>query len=231
MGGIRPVVFPSPRIALPVKLSEGRASGSGSYTFGCLGPARFEKGIDILQAAIARFLAAEPAADVRFLIQWNQDIVKAEGSIYRPDPVLEADQRVIFLRDEIDSERYTRLLAETDCMVLPYRREAYFARISGVAVEAVTAAVPVIYTKGTWMEDFILGVGAGLGVRSGDIDSLAAAISTAINQREQLAAQAVARSHQARNAHSADRFLDLLWGKTALNTPAMTDRSMERKRK
>ena len=231
LGGIRPVVFPSPRIALPAKLSEGQATGSRSYTFGSLGPARFEKGIDLLQAAVARFLAAEPEADVRFLIQWNEDIIKTGGSIYRPDPALEADRRVIFLRDEIDSERYMHLLAEIDCMVLPYRREAYFARISGVAVEAVTAAVPVIYTKDTWMEDFVLGAGAGLGVRSGDIDSLTAAISSAVNQREQLAAKAVAQSHQAHNANSAERFVDLLWGKTALNTPAMTDRSTESKHK
>jgi len=212
--GLRPVVFPSPRIAPPPKRSSGPgpATALGPYTFGCLGPARFEKGIGLLQAAMIRFLAANPAADVRFLIQWNQDVINPDGSIHRPDPALEADRRVVFLRDQIDSECYEQLLADIDCMVLPYQRESYFARISGVAVEAVTAGIPVIYTEDTWMEDLVRGVGAGLSIRSGDLDSLVDALSIAFAKREQLASEARARANMARNEHSAERFANLLWG-------------------
>lgn len=212
VGGPRPVVFPSPRIALPPRQGAASRTSRGPYTFGCLGPARFEKGIDLLQGAMIRFLAANPLTDVRFIIQWNQDIVNPDGSVYRPDPVLEADRRVVFLGDRIDSERYENLLADIDCMVLPYRRESYFARISGVAVEAVTGGIPVIYTEDTWMEDLVRGVGAGIGVRGGDVDSLVAAVSIAFAKREQLASEARARSDLAQIEHSPGRFANLLWG-------------------
>ena len=81
-----------------------------------------------------------------------------------------------------------------------------------MAVEAVTAGIPVIYTDDTWIEDLVRGVGAGLSIRSGDLDSLVDALSIAFAKREQLASEARARANMARNEHSAERFANLLWG-------------------
>jgi glycosyltransferase involved in cell wall biosynthesis len=212
VSGIRPMVFPSPRIALPQKRVHSAAAARETFTFGCLGPARFEKGIDLLLEAIRRFLVANPIANVRFLIQWNQDVLCEDGSVYRPDPALEQDSRVLILRDQLDSAGYERLLEDIDCMVLPYRRESYFARISGVAVEAVTAGMPVIFTKDTWVEDLVHEVGAGIGVLSGDIDGLERAIETMLNQHVDICSRAQMRADLARNEHSAERFAVQLWG-------------------
>src|SRR5262249_36736748 len=140
LAGIRPAVFPSPRIC-GFQCVAQRAPGA-PFVFTCLGPARFEKGIDVLQTAAKRFLALRPDANVRFVIQWNQPIRNEDGTIYPPDAEFVSDRRVHVITGPLDSAAYDAQLLGTDCMVLPYRRASYFARISGVAVEAVTAGIP-----------------------------------------------------------------------------------------
>ncbi|MCA1661996.1 MAG: hypothetical protein LC648_07485 [Novosphingobium sp.] len=140
--GIRPEVFPSPRVAaLPPPAPR---DPSAPLHFACLGPARFEKGIDVLQRGIALYLADPASPAARFTIQWPHPIAEAAGRPYPPDPALAAGGKVAFLTEPLASTAYDALLASVDCMVLPYRRSSYRARISGVAVEAVTAGVPVI---------------------------------------------------------------------------------------
>lgn len=69
--GVSPDVFPIPRVAPFIERS-GAAKGPGEpLVFSCLGPARFEKGIDLLQEAIKRCLAEGLSRPVRFVIQWN----------------------------------------------------------------------------------------------------------------------------------------------------------------
>jgi glycosyltransferase involved in cell wall biosynthesis len=180
--------------------------------FACLGPARFEKGIDILQAAIKIYLAAHPAGLARFVIQWNAPILDAAGAVYAPDPQLRADPRVALIEQSMSSEAYDGAVAATDVMLLPYRRDSYFARISGVAVEAVTAGAPVLYTRDTWCEDLVTQVGAGVGVDDGDVAGLTEAIATMTRDYAGYRAQARARAEAARASHSGEAFLQLLWG-------------------
>ena len=212
VSGIRPEVFPSPKVGVPPKASASSRDGTKPFTFGCLGPPRFEKGIDLLMEAIRRFLVANPFANARFVVQWNEDVLNEDGSIYRPPSALEQDRRVVIVRDRLDGAGYERLLRDIDCMVLPYRRESYFARISGVAVEAVTAGMPVIFTKDTWVEELVRDVGAGIGVCSGDIDGLERAIETMLNQHTAICNEAQRRAKSAQAEHSAERFAAKLWG-------------------
>jgi len=209
LAGIRPAVFPSPRIS-SFQYVPQRAP-SAPFVFGCLGPARFEKGIDVLQTAAKRFLALRPDADVRFVIQWNQPIRNEGGTIYSPDPEFVSDRRVRLITEPLDSAAYDSQVRATDCMVLPYRRASYFARISGVAVEAVTAGIPVIYTENTWMADLVERVGAGVAVRDGNIDSVVAAISRVFDEREVFRQRACDAISAARAAHSSAGFATALW--------------------
>jgi glycosyltransferase involved in cell wall biosynthesis len=216
---MRPIVFPSPRIAPPVAMAEVDAAASrpaGPFRFSCLGPARFEKGVDILQEAIKLLLmrrgGAESELDVRFMIQWNSEILDAHGEPYRIDPALAADDRVEFVTAPLDAHAYAAALRRTHCMVLPYRRAAYFARISGVAVEAATAGIPVIFTKGTWCESFVESCGVGLGVADGDASGLADAMEAMIADYGAYQSRAVARAALARSKNAADGFVRALWG-------------------
>ena len=213
--GIAPVVFPSPRVAQPVAAPAAAPQpydSAAPLLFSCLGPARFEKGIDVLQAAIAQYLADPANPPARFAIQWPTPIEDGEGRPYLPDPALAASGKVDFITDQLDSNAYDAMLAATDCMVLPYRRSSYFARISGVAVEAVTGAIPVIATADTWTSELVASDGAGIAVPDGDGAALAAAMAELARDYPRYREMAVARQQQALDAHSGAAFLECLWG-------------------
>lgn len=212
--GIAPVVFPSPRVAAAPAPRAPRPDGA-PVRFACLGPARFEKGIDILQAAIARYLADAANPPARFVIQWPSPVHDATGALYPPDPALLASGRVDVIAEPLDSAAYDALLAATDAMVLPYRRDSYFARISGVAVEAVTAGIPVVATADTWTADLVARSGAGLAVPDGDAAALAAALAKLACKYPAFRAAAEARRAQALAEHSGSEFLARLWGDAA----------------
>ena len=217
LAGLTPVVFPSPRVAPPAPDHFGAAVARDPDTpllFACLGPARFEKGIDVLQDAIARYLADPASPPARFAIQWPGQIVDADGALYPPAPALVASGRVEFLDQPLDSAQYDALLASTDCMVLPYRRSSYFARISGVAVEAVTGGIPVIATGDTWTADLVATSGAGIAVDDGDAAGLAAAMAELARDYPRWRAEAEAARAGAQAAHSGGEFLDKLWGQS-----------------
>jgi glycosyltransferase involved in cell wall biosynthesis len=184
------------------------------YVFGVLGPARFEKGIDLFQSAIHRFQTLRPEARARFVIQWNMPIYMEDGSELRPDPTLIGNPNVDLIDRPMTSAEYGEALTGLDCMVLPYRREAYAARISGVAVEALTAGIPVIYTANTWVADLVSDYGAGLEVPDGDIDALASAMAQSWDQRIELDELARSRAGSARDAQSPESFVTGLWGLT-----------------
>ena len=212
--GIAPVVFPSPRVAAPVAAPQPH-DPAAPLLFSCLGPARFEKGIDVLQAAIALYLADPANPPARFAIQWPSPIEDANGRPYLPDAALAASGKVDFITQPLDSQTYDALVAATDCMVLPYRRSSYFARISGVAVEAVTGGIPVIATADTWSSELVASDGAGIAVPDGDAAALARAMAKLARDYASYREMAVARQQQALAANSGAAFLDCLWGKSA----------------
>jgi hypothetical protein len=97
-------------------------------------------------------------------------------------------------------------------MLLPYRRDSYFARISGVAVEAATAGIPMLYTNDTWTADLVGAVGAGVGTDDGDLAGLIAGIEEMIGRYDHYRAEAMSRRTAAQAANSGEAFVDRLWG-------------------
>ena len=210
--GITPVVFPSPRVAAAV-VAPRLHDPATPLLFSCLGPARFEKGIDVLQNAIAGYLADPANPPARFAIQWPTPIEDAAGQPYLPDAALAASGKVDFITEPLTSKAYDALVAATDCMVLPYRRSSYFARISGVAVEAVTGGIPVIATADTWTSELVASEGAGIAVPDGDAAALALAMTDLAHDFPRHRAMAAACQQQALAANSGAAFLQCLWGK------------------
>lgn len=207
--GIRPKVFPSPRIAPPRIVNTPRGD---TVTYSSLGPARFEKGIDILEDAVERYAVEANEDDpARFVIQWNQPLYHGDALV-EPKLALKENPKVRFITDELSSEEYDAELYGADCLIVPYRRESYFARISGVAVEAVTAGIPVIYTTNTWCEDLVTKSGAGIGVPDGDPEALANAMRIMTRDIEKYSDAAKKAAQKARDENSAEAFAELLFG-------------------
>nr|WP_246603173.1 glycosyltransferase [Falsiroseomonas tokyonensis] len=156
-----------------------------------LGNARDEKGIlEILEAI--RLLRAEPAGleGLRFTLQANDAVPEIAAAI--DSFALELPEQVRLLRRALSPEAYAALLAESDLVLLPYWREIYEARTSGVLPEALGGGRPVICTAGTWMADELALCGAGLLVADHDPAGLAAAIRQAHAAWPRLAAGALA---------------------------------------
>jgi glycosyltransferase involved in cell wall biosynthesis len=70
----------------------------------------------------------------------------------------------------------------------------------------------MIYTRGTWCEDLVQSAGAGIGVPDGDPHALADAMVEMAANISSYRQQAAAAADRARSAHSAETFIDLLWG-------------------
>ena len=211
--GITPDIYPSPRVAPFSNRDKPLKRGVEPLVLSSLGPARFEKGIDLLQNAIKACFAQGLSRPVKFVIQWNHPILDDEGKPYEPDPELLADPRVEFITRGLDSAEYDAAIEATDFMLLPYQRASYYARISGVAVEAATAGIPMLYTRDTWNSDLVDICGAGIGWDDGDQSGLIKAIGHFADNYQAYHDAAMARRADAQAAHSSGAFMAILWGK------------------
>ncbi len=169
LAGIEMTVLPHPCCLFSEKTGPAAQSNPDTgFTLVSPGPARWEKGTHLLLDAVAKV----DSPDFNCKIQWPDAVFSPDGVELKPD-----SPHCEFLKRPLSSEDYTALLAGADCIVLPYLREFYFARISGVAVEAMLMGIPIIYTEDTWVSDMVSQFGAGLGFPTGDVDALAKQIS------------------------------------------------------
>lgn len=117
-----------------------------------VGDARTEKGYHWLTHLVGDAFAAR--LPVRFTFQSNYNVPQGE-----PAPVvaraqleaLPAECRVDLITRPLGSEEYRRLVLDGDLVVVPYERDNYYARSSGIFAEALVAGKPVIVPGGTWM--------------------------------------------------------------------------------
>jgi len=203
-------VYPHPReVASPPAVSTRARQGS-DVVMHALGPPRYEKGSDLVLQAITLVRQRRPALPIAFVIQWNARVFDPSGKESVPGPALESDPKVEFIRRDLTADEYEALLASSDCLLLPYRREQYHARLSGIAVEAFQAGVPFICVSDTWLSDAIVTMGAGTAIREETPNAVADAIIAVAEQIEMYRSQARNRSSIAREAHSARAFVGKL---------------------
>lgn len=117
-----------------------------------VGDARTEKGYQWLPHLVGDAFARR--LPVRFTFQSNFNVPHGE-----PAPVvaraqlqsLPAECRVDLLMRPLGSDAYRRLVLDGDVVVIPYDRDNYYARSSGIFAEALVAGKPVLVPGGTWM--------------------------------------------------------------------------------
>jgi glycosyltransferase involved in cell wall biosynthesis len=123
---------------------------SGAVLVGSYGPARYEKGSDLLLAAMNDVLAKRE--DVQFAIQWIEPFPDREGLLVQVPKELRDHPRVTIIDHLFGPGEYAEWLNRTDIMVLPYRHD-YTLRGSRVVVEALVHGIPVIATAGSTMAE------------------------------------------------------------------------------
>ncbi|NEO36151.1 MAG: glycosyltransferase [Moorea sp. SIOASIH] len=162
---------------LSIRLSSTQESSSAP-TFACYGFARYEKGSDMFKTAIEQLLSQQQDIPVQFCIQWVEPFSLPDGSICEPGSLLRQHPQVTIIDRPLQSHDYQTLLSKTDCMILPYRNSSYHARVSRVAIEAVCLGIPLIYTKGGWLEEIVSEFGSGIGIEDECTQELTQAIIT-----------------------------------------------------
>ncbi len=119
-----------------------------------IGDARTEKGYHLLPH-IVNDLWSDYAVSgkVRFVFQSNFNVPKGEPKIVVARSDLESlpKDKVELIYNALSFEEYTKLLLETNIMLLPYEAENYYARSSGILVECLAAGIPVVVPSATWL--------------------------------------------------------------------------------
>lgn len=178
--------------------------------FACYGFARYEKGSDLVQKAIAELLSQQPEFNAQFRIQWMNSFTLPDGSICELERDFERHQQVKIINRPLLTEDYQKLLEDTGCMILPYRNSSYYARDSRITIEAVCLGIPVIYTKGGWLEETVTEFGAGIGIEDENSADLIAAIKLMSANYDYYRQQALSKKSAARQYFSGQNFFNLL---------------------
>ncbi len=207
--GLRFRQFPHP-VRMRRRSPNGKGKSNDGLVLNCPGFARYEKGSDLLQRAMERFYADHAESRVRLVVQWLEPFLKPDGEFEHPSEVLLQDPRCWYIRHVLPPEKYDQTLRRTGVMVRPYRANAYAARVSRVAIEAAVLGIPMIYTRGTWLEERVGAFGAGIACENENVDSLYAAIVEMVNHYPEYRERARAKREAAREYFSVREFRRVL---------------------
>jgi hypothetical protein len=179
----------------------------GDLTIGFLGQQRAEKGGHLIPGIVKGLRAA--GCSTRILIH---DADPAERAMTRSFRALaEGDPRVEFLQRPADPAAWQELLGRTDLLALPYEPNRYKASYSAVAVEAVSAAIPMVVPAATTMEALAIEYqGQATAFGAWNANAVCGAILRAIASFEKLSAQASAGAAAWEKRNGAARFVDRL---------------------
>jgi glycosyltransferase involved in cell wall biosynthesis len=216
--GLPVVLFPHPVQVQPLQASAQQAR---PITITCPGFARYEKGNDLLLEA-CRLLWAETGFEtVHVMCQWPEPFALPDGLMLTPAPDLVADPRFELINENLDEQAYHALLARTDLIVLPYRRESYHNRVSRVAIEAAIHGLPLLPMRGTWAEELSALAGGSDVIEDESAEAIADGLVSALRMLDTLKQQASRQKASVAMHHSIYAFRERLDGVNHISLPSM----------
>jgi glycosyltransferase involved in cell wall biosynthesis len=207
-------VFPSPGVALakaPDSSETVSPESSPGPVFVILGLSIYDKGIDLWQEAVLRYLKEYPDGNAKFIIQWGAPTISYDGVEIPIDDKLKNSPKVTLLERSLSDEEYSLYFQQSDFLALPYRRKTYFNRISGVLIEAACSGIPMIVTENTWLSWAMNEYGAGITVKNEDAADLYQKLLYSINHWKELTMAAEAKRPVALEKNSTERYLNCMW--------------------
>jgi len=189
---------------------ESSPKAGAELLFACYGPARCEKGSDILQSAIGIYFKLNPDSRLKFAIQWIDDFRSETGQIATKSQDLQNDPRVEYIGHYFGDREYDQWLDRTAVMLLPYRLASYKLRGSRVAIEAMTRGIPIVTTFGTALAEQSKKYGAAVLFENNDVEDLVNAIRQADENFKELKIVAQQRKQFAQTHFSVANFREIL---------------------
>jgi len=180
-------IAPSPGLVLASQTVRAEKPGSAA-TVVCTGFANRSKGYRLLPGAIEHVLQRH--RHVTFLVHGIVDGSDAEDEQSTFDRLSTLGERVVVRQDVLAEEEYAAWLARADLVLLPYDRNAYKSRGSGVFTEAQRLGIPVIATGGCAFAQPAFEGGWGVEIADYTSDGVARAALAALGRLEELSARA-----------------------------------------
>ncbi len=135
-------VYPFPSLPPTRKLP---LNAHGKLRVSALGGGRRDKGFALLPAIVRSFNRSyTDERPLEFVIQRP----RPEDRLTVAERELEGIDNVVLLANRLDQTEYEESLARADIVLLPYERNAYRVRGSGVVNEAVAAGKVILCTEG-----------------------------------------------------------------------------------
>jgi hypothetical protein len=170
------------------------------------GGMRPEKGF-VETCAVAGRLKAELGRDARVMVRAYEAPNVAKAMLAARDTLLATDVEIV--SEDLDDAAFARFMNDADLLVLPYKVEAFRERTSGLLIDAMLLARPVVVLEGTWLADLAEEGGFGI-VAADNPDAILAAIRTALGRHAELS-QAAARYRETyRSTESWGRLLQTI---------------------
>ena len=204
-------VVPIPHGPAGGSRGEGLTPGRRRIRFASLGNARAEKGILEIIRAIQIVNASSDRSNIEFVLQINDPSEDCREAVQQLQ-FLPCPSNVSLITSSMDAASYAALLESVDVVLVPYWREIYWSRTSGIVLEAIASGKPIIVTSDTWMSDELQRWGAGIGIPNRDPRALADAIEQVARDYGAFAERAVSGARSSREFHSSESFLRHLFG-------------------
>ncbi len=187
-------ITPGPGLVLAGRTVRAEKPGSAA-TVVCTGFANRPKGYRLLPGAIEHVLQRH--RHVTFLIHGIVQGSDAEDEQSTFDRLSALGKRVVVRQDVLAQEEYAAWLSRADLVLLPYDRNVYKSRGSGVFTEAQRLGIPVIATEGCAFAQPAFEGGWGVEIADYTSEGVACAALAALGRLEELSSRAGIAARQA----------------------------------
>jgi glycosyltransferase involved in cell wall biosynthesis len=161
----------------------------------CIGFANQPKGYRLLPEAVRHVL--QHHGEARFMIHGVVGGSDAEADRPIFHRLADMGPRVMVRQDVLTPQEYLAWLSQADLLLMPYDREVYRSRGSGVFSDARAIGIPVVATQGCAFAQPAFDEGWGVAMEEYSSIGLGSAILTALARLEDLDARASLAAHQA----------------------------------
>lgn len=206
---VQPLDLPPPGRPLPLPKYD-----HNPLVVAYLGAARIEKGFLNLSPIIAALWESHGRhRRIRFRIQSSPQIVGYAPEIRVAIEKLRQfpSHYVELVEQEQTSVEYARMLDSADVILLPYNRERYTVRGSGIAVEAVSMGRVLITTTGTYPASLITDA---CGVAAANTEGYVEGLRRLTDDFPRYAVNAHINAKRYRRRYSAERYLATIMERT-----------------
>ena len=179
-------------------------------TIGYFGQLVEEQGYSFATGVYEEFIENRSRNDVRFLMRVNRN--NCDGPLVKHfEDFRQKTHNLRIIDGFVEPHEHYELISECDVVILPYLKEYYPYRTSGIFLDALIHGKVVVVPEDTWMSEMIEDYGAGCLFESGDLASLVSAVDKVTEEYSAYAALAWRNVTELHSRFSSAALLELMF--------------------